>query len=177
MSRESQTALSRFPHSCHTMVGVNSSMITKFRILILAVSGLAALAVFRSLWTRTFASPTELRVHVSFLALGYTFLFGTGLQELVRTTESQARPELRTVTVLRLLAAIASTVGYLFGILWAVKYGRHDALWRPVLLTDSIVVGVTWFVAVKPFRDRPTAYWDIALGFGAFSSWFLAAMH
>jgi hypothetical protein len=152
-------------------------MITKFRILILAISALAALAVFRILWTRPVASQAELRVHVSFLALGYTLLIGTGLQELMRTTEGQAGSELRTVTVLRLLAASAATVGYLFGFLWAVKYGRHDALWRPVLLTDSIVVGVTWFVAVRPFRGRPTAYWDIALGFGAFSSWFLAAMH
>jgi hypothetical protein len=78
---------------------------------------------------------------------------------------------------LRLLAAGAATIGYLFGFLWATKYRRHDALWRLVLLTDTIVVGLAWFVALKPFRSRPTAYWDFALGLGALSSWSLSMLH
>jgi len=152
-------------------------MTSKFRILILAVSGLAALAVFRNPWTRTVASPAELRVHVSFLALGYTLLIGTALQEFARTIANRSAPELRSVTVMRLLAASAATIGYLCGFLWALEYGRSDALRRPVLLTDSIVVGLAWFVAAKPFRHRPTAYWDFALGLGALSSWFVSTLH
>jgi hypothetical protein len=151
-------------------------MTSMFRILILAVSVVAALGVFRSLWTRTAASPFELRVHVSFLALGYTLLIGTALQEFARTIANRSAPELRFVTVLRLLAASAATTGYLFGLWWAASYGRHDALRRPVLLTDLIVIGLAWFVAVKPFSKRPTAYWDLALGLGALLSWFLSTL-
>lgn len=151
-------------------------MISKFRILILAVCGLAALLVFRNIWMRTVASPADLRIHVSFLALGYTLLLGTALQELVRTIASRAAAELPAVTIVRLLAASNATIGYLFGILWATNSGKYDALRHPVLLTDAIVIGLAWFVATKPLRNRPTAYWDIALGLGALSSWYLSTL-
>lgn len=139
-------------------------MTSKFRILILAVSGLTALAVFRSLWTRTATSPAELRINVSFLGFGYILLIGGAVQELARMIASRSAPELRPVTISRLLAAGAATTGYLFGLLWATQYGRHGVLLRPVVLTDTIVVGLACFVAAKPFRCHPTAYWDIALG-------------
>jgi len=151
-------------------------MTSKVRILIIQVLGLAALAVFWNLWTRAVASPAELRAHISFLALGYALLIGIAVQELARTIACRSAAELRSVTVLRLIAAGAATIGYLSGFLWAIRYGRHDALQRPVLLTDSIVVGLAWFVAVKPLRHHSTANWDFALGLGALSSWFIATL-
>jgi hypothetical protein len=149
----------------------------KIRILILAVAGLAALAVFWNIWRRTLAFPVEQRINGSFLALGYTLFMGIALQELARTFAGRLALELRSITILRFFATGAATIGYLFGYLWAIKYGRLDALRRPVLLTDSIVLGLGWFVVARRFRHLSTAHWDFALGLGAFCSWFLSTLH
>jgi hypothetical protein len=161
----------------------NSAMTTeradppKIRILILAVTGIAAFAVFWNIWKRTVASPIELRIHVSFLALGYTLFIGIALQDLARILASRSAPEPRSVAVFFLLASIVATIGYLFGYLWATKYGRLDALRRPILLIDSIVVGLAWFVVARRSKHLSIAYWDLVLGLGALLSWFLATVH
>ena len=144
--------------------------------LILAIFILAALAIFRNLWVRTGSAPAELRIHVSFLAFGYTLLIGAALQESVRVIARRLDPELRVVTVLRAIAAIAATGGFIYGIIWATKYGRYDALQRPVGVTDLLVIALAWFVSARAFMNRPTAYWDIPLGLGALSSWYLSAL-
>lgn len=144
------------------------------RIFILTLSAIAAVSIFWNLWMRTVASPTELRIHVSFLAFGYTLFIGTAIQEVSRMLTHHSTPKFKSLTTFRLIANCAATTGYVFGILWAIHFHKYGALHRPVLITDTIVIGFAWFIVTRLLRNYPTKYWDIALGLGTLISWYLA---
>jgi len=148
-------------------------MTSTFSVLILGVTLLATFVVSRNLWAQTVHSSTDLRVHVTLLALGYTVFIGGALQGLVRAIRSR-HTELRPVTILRLFGTLAATVGYIYGIVWALKSGRYHELLKPVAATDFIVIGSAWLLSVKAFKTTPPGYWDIALGLAALFSWYLA---
>jgi hypothetical protein len=142
-------------------------------VLILGVTLLATFVVSRNLWVQTTHSPTDLREHVTLLALGYTVFIGGALQGLVRAFKSY-HTELRPVTILRLLGTLAATVGYVYGIVWAFNSGKYHELLKPVAATDLIVIGSAWLLSVKAFKATPSGYWDFALGLAALFSWYLA---
>jgi hypothetical protein len=145
------------------------------RVFIFVISVLAGLAVSRNIWTRSAIAPLELRIHISSLALGYILFVAFAFNELARLI-SRSKQELTAMTAARLIATVAATTGYLFGLVWAVHYKEYVALLRPVLMTDLFVIGLAWFIATKPLRNRPATHWDIGLGLAALASWYLSAL-
>ena len=146
------------------------------RILILAIAIVTAVAISRGIWLRTIASPAQLRIHVSFLAFGYTLFVGVALQAVARILGRDSTPEFWPMTVFRLLANLAATTGYGFGILWAIQFQKYGALYRPVLISDSMVIILAWSIAVRPLRIHSLEYWDTALGLGTLISWYLSTL-
>ena len=84
--------------------------------------------------------------------------------------------ELKPVPATRLIATVSATLGFIFGLVWAVHYGKYVALQRPVSLTDLLVIVLAWFIVARAFRSRPTAYWDVGLGLAAIATWYLTTL-